>query len=447
MRDRRKILSALMDVSDTLLSATVLWFCPRIFGVGFSVPLCFILTVALGFMQRLFDFNSAEGISNRGYLKRVIICESIFFSSLILISAFLRGGEEHSRVVLSSLTSALSLCTLIYLKKVAVLRLTRRTVRGRMIIVGDNAAGACEFVRDFKTEHTGYELVGALGAELADIGCRSLGDADELERTVMHERISAVVLAMREYDDRNIAQISTRLDELFCRVYFLPVMYGLIKSSAQLEYFGTTPLLRARASALELPIGAFLKRTLDILLSLFLMIITLPIMIFCAIGVKISLGRPIIFKQRRVGRYGEEFVMLKFRSMRDGAPCGFDGGSDTRKTRFGNFLRKTSLDELPQLLNVLKGEMSLVGPRPEIPFYVEKFRQEIPLYMLKHYAKPGITGLAQVKGYRGGTSLTERIKYDLFYIENWSLWLDIKILIMTPGKMINPNEIYKGERK
>ena len=139
--------------------------------------------------------------------------------------------------------------------------------------------------------------------------------------------------------------------------------------------------------------------------------------------------------------------MLKFRSMRDGAPCGFDGGSDTRKTRFGNFLRKTSLDELPQLLNVLKGEMSLVGPRPEIPFYVEKFRQEIPLYMLKHYAKPGITGLAQVKGYRGGTSLTERIKYDLFYIENWSLWLDIKILIMTPGKMINPNEIYKGERK
>ena len=139
--------------------------------------------------------------------------------------------------------------------------------------------------------------------------------------------------------------------------------------------------------------------------------------------------------------------MLKFRSMRVGTPSGFNGGSDKRKTRFGHFLRLTSLDELPQLFNVLYGDMSIVGPRPEIPCYVEKFKDEIPSYMLKHYAKPGITGLAQIKGYRGDTSLSERIKYDLAYIENWSVFLDMKIMLMTPARMINRGEKYRREKK
>jgi lipopolysaccharide/colanic/teichoic acid biosynthesis glycosyltransferase len=202
-----------------------------------------------------------------------------------------------------------------------------------------------------------------------------------------------------------------------------------------------------RVIALERPVGAFIKRSFDIVASLILISLALPLMIFCAVGVKISLGSPIIFRQRRVGRHGREFVMYKFRSMRAGKPSGFDGGSDRRKTRFGHFLRLTSLDELPQLFNVLSGEMSIVGPRPEIPYYVEKFKKKIPNYMLKHHAKPGITGLAQVRGYRGDTSLTARIKYDLFYIENWSVWLDIKIMLMTPGRMINRGEKYRREKK
>ena len=198
---------------------------------------------------------------------------------------------------------------------------------------------------------------------------------------------------------------------------------------------------------LEEPLGAFIKRAFDITAALLLIAISLPLMCFCAVGVKISLGSPVIFRQRRVGRYGREFVMLKFRSMRVGTPSGFNGGSDKRKTRFGHFLRLTSLDELPQLFNVLYGEMSIVGPRPEMPCYVEKFKDEIPSYMLKHYAKPGITGLAQIKGYRGDTSLSERIKYDLAYIENWSVWLDMKIMLMTPARMINRGEKYRREKK
>jgi lipopolysaccharide/colanic/teichoic acid biosynthesis glycosyltransferase len=204
---------------------------------------------------------------------------------------------------------------------------------------------------------------------------------------------------------------------------------------------------RKATEALERPFGAFIKRSFDISASLILILLTLPIMIFCAIGVKISLGSPIIFRQKRVGRYGREFVIYKFRSMRVGVPSGFDGGADKRKTRFGHLLRLTSLDELPQLFNVLSGEMSVVGPRPEIPYYVEKFKEEIPGYAQKHNAKPGITGLAQVLGYRGDTSLSSRIKYDLYYIENWSVWLDIKIMLMTPGRMINSGEKYGRDKK
>ncbi len=445
VRENEKTFSLLMEASDTLASAVVLWFCPRIFGVGFSVPFCFLLTVGLGLLRGLFDYNSPQ-VSDGRYFKRMISCNALFFSLLAVASAILRGEESRMLMLYAMLASFLLQSSLSVLKRLVLFKLVRHTPSGRLLIFGDNAKGIADFVRELREGVSSLELVGAVGESLCSVGCPVLGGEDELYRIVARERITAVVLAMREYDGERLAAISARLDELYCTVYFLPVMYGLIKSSAQLEYFGATPLLRARASALDVRGFAFLKRLLDIVLSLLLIIITLPIMIFCAIGVKISLGSPIIFKQLRVGRYGREFKMYKFRSMREGESEGFDGACDTRRTRFGSFMRMTSLDELPQLINVLLGDMSLVGPRPEIPFYVESFRQEIPLYMLKHYVKPGITGLAQVKGLRGATSISERVKWDLFYIENWSLMLDIKILLMTPIKMINTNEKYNGDK-
>lgn len=187
------------------------------------------------------------------------------------------------------------------------------------------------------------------------------------------------------------------------------------------------------------------KRIFDIILSAAFLIILLPVMAFCAVGVYFSLGRPILFRQTRVGEREREFVMLKFRSMREGCESGWTTGVDGRKTRFGNFLRRTSLDELPQLINVLRGEMSLVGPRPELVRFVKKFKGEIKDYSLRHLVKPGITGAAQIKGLRGNTSLTERVAEDISYIEGWSIWLDIKILFLTPFRMLNRSEVYTGE--
>jgi lipopolysaccharide/colanic/teichoic acid biosynthesis glycosyltransferase len=170
-------------------------------------------------------------------------------------------------------------------------------------------------------------------------------------------------------------------------------------------------------------------------------------MLFTAIGVKLSSKGPVLFRQERVGVGGRKFIMLKFRSMKvnDESGTAWSTGNDPRITRFGSFIRKTSIDELPQLFNVIFGDMSLVGPRPEIPYFVDRFRKSIPLYMIKHYVRPGITGLAQIRGLRGDTSVEERILADIDYIENWSLLLDLEIIIKTPFKIINKNERYTNK--
>jgi exopolysaccharide biosynthesis polyprenyl glycosylphosphotransferase len=177
------------------------------------------------------------------------------------------------------------------------------------------------------------------------------------------------------------------------------------------------------------------KRAMDIVGSLFGIILASPIMLIAAILVKISSPGPVIFKQERVGLHNKPFYMYKFRSMEVQSDKeekkAWTVRNDPRVTGIGKFLRKTSLDELPQLFNILKGDMSLIGPTPELPHFVDKFREEIPRYMVKHQVRPGLTGWAQVNGYRGDTSIRKRIEYDLYYIENWTIWFDIKIIFMT----------------
>jgi Undecaprenyl-phosphate glucose phosphotransferase len=195
------------------------------------------------------------------------------------------------------------------------------------------------------------------------------------------------------------------------------------------------PVINIRYVPLTNTGNALVKRAVDIVGSLFGIVVTSPIMLLCAIMVKLSSPGPIIFKQERVGLHNKNFSMYKFRSMVQQAPSeekkAWTTKNDPRVTRIGRIMRKTSLDELPQLFNILKGDMSLVGPRPERPLFVEKFKEEIPRYMVKHQVRPGLTGWAQVNGYRGDTSIRKRIEYDIYYIENWTLWFDVKIIIMT----------------
>ena len=204
-------------------------------------------------------------------------------------------------------------------------------------------------------------------------------------------------------------------------------------------------MLNIRRIPLDNLANAFCKRVIDIVGSLVLIILTSPIMLACAIGVKLTSPGPVIFRQKRVGQDKHTFYMYKFRSMRVNKrqDTGWSSDQDSRKTRFGAFMRKCSLDEFPQFFNVLRGDMSLVGPRPEVPYYVEQFKEDIPLYMVKHQVRPGITGWAQVNGLRGDTSIKERIEHDIYYIEHWSLLFDLKILFLTvfKGKFLNSEHL------
>ena len=187
-----------------------------------------------------------------------------------------------------------------------------------------------------------------------------------------------------------------------------------------------------------------MKRAIDIFGAIVALILFSPIMLLTAILIKLTSPGPLIYCQERVGLHNRPFKMYKFRSMRvqdaSEEKKAWTTKNDPRVTPIGKFMRKTNIDELPQLFNILKGDMSLVGPRPERPFFVEKFREEIPRYMVKHQVRPGMTGWAQINGYRGDTSIKRRIEFDLYYIENWTVGLDIKILILTIFKgFINKN--------
>ena len=204
------------------------------------------------------------------------------------------------------------------------------------------------------------------------------------------------------------------------------------------------PVIYVRQVPLNDMVNAFIKRAMDVFGSLFALALFAPVMLVVALLIKLTSKGPVIFKQERVGLHNKNFMMYKFRSMvvqsEEDEKKEWTTKNDSRVTWIGKFIRKTSIDELPQLFNVLSGKMSLIGPRPERPQFVEKFKEEIPRYMVKHQVRPGLTGWAQVNGLRGDTSIEERIRCDIYYIENWSLGLDLKILFLTFFKgFVNKN--------
>lgn len=247
------------------------------------------------------------------------------------------------------------------------------------------------------------------------------------------------------YSTKNSHRVEEILKDIHNDIIPIQVLPDLPFSfiGQKVEDFAGVPLISVNTPNFS-QIDLFLKRMMDLVLCSIGVLLISPFLAIIAIAVKVSSPGPILFGQRRMGLDGQEFRMWKFRTMKvasdEDQTTEWSNKDNPRKTVVGNFLRKTSLDELPQLWNVIAGDMSLVGPRPEQPYFVDKFRGEIPLYMLRHKMKAGITGWAQVNGWRGDTDLNKRIECDIFYIKNWSLWLDIKIIFLTFWKgFINKN--------
>ena len=281
-----------------------------------------------------------------------------------------------------------------------------------------------------------------LGYSYRDI--HVIGRVDELEKMLSENDYdeTAITLSIDHYD--SLEGIVAVTEKSGVHTKFIPDYNNIIPTRPYTEDLDGLPVIHVRNIPLSNSFNRFCKRAIDIVGALLLIILfSIPMSVVAAI-IKITSPGPLIFKQERVGLHNKPFKMFKFRSMevQDASKekQAWTVQNDPRVTPIGKFIRKTSLDELPQFFNVLKGDMSLVGPRPERPFFVEKFKEEIPRYMIKHQVRPGITGWAQVNGYRGDTSIRMRIDCDLYYIENWTLGLDIKILFLTIFKgFVNKN--------
>ena len=323
------------------------------------------------------------------------------------------------------------------------LRTKRKNVKFVLLVTDSQ-----EMVDDYMDEiqnnpQFGYSVIGYVG-NLNVVGLPHLGEMRDLDHIIREFRPDEVVMAFETVRKKEITKYVDICNNNCAKVMIVPAICGYFRAPRQVTSMGNLPLIDIRSNPLDNPTNQAIKRLTDIVISSILIIITSPLMLITAIGVKLSSKGPILFSQVRIGKNNQPFTMYKFRSMRvnDSETTGWSHEGDPRKTRFGAFIRKFALDELPQFFNVLKGDMSLVGPRPEVPFYVEKFKKEVPLYMLKHTLRPGITGLAQIKGLRGDTSIADRIEEDINYIEHWTFWGDIRILLLTPFKAVNRHENY-----
>jgi len=326
-----------------------------------------------------------------------------------------------------------------------LIRLGLRQMRSKgynqkhVLLVGYSRAAEEYIDRILANPQWGYKVRGILddhieaGTEYK--GIKVLGRIANLMVILPQNHLDeiAITLGLNEY--YRLEQIVALCEKSGVHTKFIPDYNRIIPTKPYTEDILGLPVINIRYVPLSNTFNALIKRIMDLGGALAAIVLFSPVMLFSVIMIKLTSPGPLIYKQERVGLHNRNFMMYKFRSMDVQPPeeekKAWTVKDDPRVTNFGKFMRKTSIDELPQLFNVLRGEMSLVGPRPERPFFVEKFREEIPRYMIKHQVRPGLTGWAQVNGYRGNTSIKKRIEYDLYYIENWTLGLDVKILFLT----------------
>lgn len=317
-----------------------------------------------------------------------------------------------------------------------------------VIVIGSGHL-ARQYARDIRSNpQLGFSIMGYIGCERQDDLGKHLGDFTQVEAILEANSADEVVVALDPQDIAVMPDILAAADKEGVRLSLIPFFNDYIPRNPTITALGHTKLIDMRVTPLDDLGWAMVKRAMDIVISLCLILVFSPVMLAVAVGVKLSSPGPVLFSQERIGKNKKPFKMLKFRSMRitGTEDTGWSTNSDPRKTRFGSFIRKFSLDELPQFFNVLRGDMSIVGPRPEVPYHVRHFKEEVPLYLLRQQVRPGITGWAQVNGLRGDTSIEARVKYDLWYIENWSIWLDLKIMLRTAlGGMVN-KEIVKTQQ-
>lgn len=363
---------------------------------------------------------------------------------------FIRNTQYARLFLIIFICLNFTLDTILRLFITHILKRMRRSGHNvkHILLVGYSRATENYIDRVLAHAEWGYHIYGILdnkrkiGKDYRNIYI--VGTIEELTALLTEKVFDEVVITLGLSEYGMLENIVATTEKCGVHTEFVPDYNNIIPTKPYTEDLDGMPLIHVRKVPLTNSFNRLLKRTVDIFGALIALIIFSIPMLLVSLIIKITSPGPLIFKQTRVGLHNKEFSMYKFRSMRiqdeSKEKRAWTVANDPRVTPIGKFIRRTSIDELPQLFNVLKGDMSLIGPRPERPFFVEKFKEEIPRYMIKHQVRPGLTGWAQVNGYRGDTSIRMRIDCDLYYIENWTLSLDIKILILTFFKgFVNKN--------
>ena len=338
-----------------------------------------------------------------------------------------------------------------------VLRIILKSMRKRgynlrrVLIVGAGELGRRVAQRMVSHPEMGYQVIGFLddfhanGMYKKELGLEVLGKLATISDIIEAQQVDKVIIALPTRALHKVERVVSVCEKEGVSTDIVPDLFNIVQPRTRVYDFAGLPLISVRFTPIESWGYRVGKRGFDVLFALGALLVCAPLLALIALGVKLSSRGPIIFKQERIGINRRRFHMLKFRSMSAGSEqhdqqAGLGSRNDPRVTALGKFLRQWSLDELPQFWNVLAGDMSIVGPRPERTYHVHQFKTQIPNYMIRHQVKAGITGWAQVNGLRGDTSIEERIEHDLYYIENWSFGFDLKIILLTLLKgMANGN--------
>ena len=404
-----------------------------------------IFSFVVAYILYLFSVHMPARLAqwDRG-LSIIVITNTI--SVVVLLGwFFLSHNDDFSRVVifLFYLFSLVALCAKYAAEQSYIAANWDKLTKTENVLVIGNGNSAKQYIdavhnMDFSTK----EVIGYLGCEKKEIQANCLGRYEDLTKILEEKNPDELVVALESHEIEYMVDILNVAEKEGTAVQMIPFFSQFFPNQVVMERYGNVNLINLRHTPLTNPVNDFIKRAFDLVCSGILILILSPLFVLVAIGVKLSSRGPVFFVQDRVGKDKQPFRMYKFRSMKVNGQenDGWTSHNDPRRTRFGTFIRRYSIDELPQLFNVFIGDMSLVGPRPEIPFYVRQFKETVPLYLVRQQVRPGMTGWAQVNGLRGDTSIEARVKYDIWYIENWSLFLDIKILLLTAFGGFKNNE-------
>lgn len=412
------------------------------------IPVVLFVRLVLNLYKTDFDHDYY------GEIGKILLANILGSFVLMSLTFVTKAGMAYSRLVLLIfviLNTVISIASRSLFRYYVKNKFKKGYVQKRFAIIGTGKLAEIYIgsIKDYLK--WGYKLEGIIltvpnEQQNGYMGYSVLGCVDDLATLNKKYAFDEIVVAIHFNETPMLKKLIQICDHEGIRIKIIPAYYEFLKVSISIDDGNGLPLLVVRGVPLDRSLNRFIKRCFDIVLSFLIIFVSSPVLIIVGIGVKVTSKGSVLYKQERIGLNNNTFNMLKFRSMKiqstSEEKVQWTKKDDPRKTKFGSFIRKTSLDELPQFFNVLKGDMSIVGPRPERPYWVNQFKDKIPEYMLRHYVKSGITGWAQINGWRGDTSIEERIKCDNYYIQNWSVWLDIKICLLTFFRIFSDKNAY-----